>query len=1141
MKKYLASLFFIGSLLVQAAPYTFPTESVKPGSAGTPGQLDKEFKSLLGSGVQFIGKPDIRTAMIQTDGKILIGGTFRISASGLNYADYDIPTLLVFDNFQRKYVEVVNQPISFTVVWRNLARLNADGTIDASFVSKSALDLAQAQLGDISYTNKISLEYGPDGAVYSILHNQATGDPLSQYLVGGDFLNFSHNQYGNSEPRKRFLVIRSLRANKIEASGLPQPLVELTDNVAEGDGFNGPVRRMRRMNSNIREAIDYSVANRPDRLWDQDTTRHPRFNIGDVVLQLDNSFIYQKVSDKLGSGINDEDADWVNLPNGRQTLYFATGDFTSFIDDTDQRYITRFVLRNMGIVLPTTIGIPWEPPKPDGRVWDVTSISGRIFFVGEFTSVENNLLLVGNETITTERIMRYRIAAIDENGKRDPWFDPGDGFNNKAMSIVADPQYKGIGTTPLENNLVVGGYFTEYDDLPVKYIAKIKLRFNSESNKLNPTNLKDGDPDESFPASNDIPLPGMPLVRGAGPNGPIRVVTRQPDGRFFIAGEFTTYNGIKRAGLARLEPDGSLDLTFVPAGTASGIQNFAFDMDGGPGTASLFARPVAVGNFSKLFGSNFTGVARFIGGSFPVVWYQPNKINAPFAVSLGDDKALSVAASDNFVGYTGEFGLPTGLEALPFESPQTPAEPLLYQWEKNTGGKWREIQGEVLSYLMIENFKPEDATTYRVRIWNSQFSIYSETVNVGLRNPFTDKIPDTGLQVQGLIEANETLNGGLGGYISFTMTRTGMVTGTLTLGNVGGKPVKVSFRRQYNLATGLEVQIPLPNKSPLVLRLKTDDFSGTTSNATTSNDVDFSGSELTDSFGTTAAINASNVPWTKFISAKSFAGNYNIALQTDSDDLQELAGNQPLVSQGYGYLSMQVAAKTGVARVVGYLADGTAVTASSALQGDAFGTSAPQGEAFGTIALWLPLYNGQGVLSGKFNIDKDTDGKPVDADLKWTKPPGVKASPDVSGFSNVGVSEVPGSGLYDTSTAYKFDFDPTGAWSMDFNDGAWAALAGALSENIAQLFTFSRGKATPYGDNPHGVTFTLSPKTGLVKGGFTDADSQGRLRKVKYQAITLKPTSGNETLVYGFFIMPSAAVKNPDFYVGGSVEGNYPD
>ena len=1136
MKKYLASLFFIGSLLVQAAPYTFPTESLKPGSAGTPGQLDKEFQSLLGSGVQFIGKPDIRTAMIQTDGKILIGGTFRIAARGLKYFNYTTSDFVRFDESVRDYVLQPTQSISFTVVWRNLARLNANGTIDASFVSNSALDVAKSTLDlrNAQYrnsnpdktTNEASLEYGPDGAVYSILLNQATGDPLYEYLVGGDFLNFSHNADGNSEPRKRYLLLKAVKADQINSGGLTQPLVALTDNVADGDGFNGPVRRLRRLQSSTVVQYDFIVPNRPARLANN------LYPVGTVVLQSDSLQLYRRLSSRTGNA--GEETDWLNLPNGREKLFLATGDFTSFSDDIDQRYITRFIFRDGGITLPAAIQITWVPPRPDGRVWDVANINNRIFFVGEFNTVDNkpNPLDIesGSADPDENRLFRYKIAAIDENGYTDPWFEPGKlGFNNTVMSIVADPEYKKGNQdsgqpSKLEDRLVVGGYFTDYEGKPVGYIARLLLKW-SRALPPKPGELfaKDGDIDAEFPAANN----GNRL----GANGPIRVVTRQPDGRFFIAGEFTTYNGIKRAGLARLEPDGSLDLTFVPAGTASGIQNFAFDMDGGPGTASLFARPLAVGNFSKLFGSNFTGVARFIGGSFPVIWYQPNKINAPFAVSLGDDKALSVAASDNFVGYTGELGLPTGLEELPFESPQTPSEPLLYQWEKYKAGKWQEIQGEVLSYLMIENFKPEDATTYRVRIWNSQFSIYSETVNVGLRNPFTDKIPDTGLQVQGLIEANETLNGGLGGYISFTMTRTGMVTGTLTLGNVGGKPVKVSFLRQYNLATGLEVQIPLPNKSPLVLRLKTEDFSGTTSNATTSNDVDFSGSELTDSFGTTAAINASNVPWTKFISAKSFAGNYNIALQTDSDDLQELAGNQPLVSQGYGYLSMQVAAKTGVARVVGYLADGTAVTASSALQG----------EAFGTIALWLPLYNGQGVLSGKFNIDKDTDGKPVDADLKWTKPPGVKASPDVSGFSNVRVYEVPGSGLYDTSTAYKFDFDPTGAWSMDFNDGAWAALAGALSENIAQLFTFSRGKATPYGDNPHGVTFTLSPKTGLVKGGFTDADSQGRLRKVKYQAITLKPTSGNETLVYGFFIMPSAAVKNPDFYVGGSVEGNYPD
>jgi len=59
---------------------------------------------------------------------------------------------------------------------------------------------------------------------------------------------------------------------------------------------------------------------------------------------------------------------------------------------------------------------------------------------------------------------------------------------------------------------------------------------------------------------------------------------------------------------------------------------------------------------------------------------------------------------------------------------------------------------------------------------------------------------------------------------------------------------------------------------------------------------------LTDSFGTTAAINASNVPWTKFISAKSFAGNYNIGLQTDTIAMEDLVGTppaeQPMLSQG---------------------------------------------------------------------------------------------------------------------------------------------------------------------------------------------------------------------------------------------------
>lgn len=49
---------------------------------------------------------------------------------------------------------------------------------------------------------------------------------------------------------------------------------------------------------------------------------------------------------------------------------------------------------------------------------------------------------------------------------------------------------------------------------------------------------------------------------GDGPNGPILSMALQPDGKIIVAGDFTSYNGIVRNRVARLNLDGSLDMSF---------------------------------------------------------------------------------------------------------------------------------------------------------------------------------------------------------------------------------------------------------------------------------------------------------------------------------------------------------------------------------------------------------------------------------------------------------------------------------------------------------------------------------------------------------------------------------------------------
>jgi hypothetical protein len=1039
--------------------YPFPTESMTRGSAGTPGFLDKEFQSFLGTfrtntessdpfagfeefdvnrySVAFEGTPDIRTAMVQADGKILIGGTFRI-----------------------KWQNPANSSLAYasrqkTIVWRNLARLNVDGTLDTTFLSASAAE----QLGRTR-----SIVFGPDGAVYAILVNQTDGDDLFQYLVAGDFLNFSHNANGNSVPRKRYLTLRTLEPTTL-LSG--EPLVELTNNVAEGDGFNSPVRKLRRLIGSSVAPTD-TVVDTADRL-----VRPSK--IGDIVLQLDNQFIYQKISGGNPSKVDD----WINLPAGRQQLFFATGDFTSFALDTDQRYITRFILNANGITLPiqgATAATGWTAPKPNRRVWDVAAINDRIFFVGEFTSVVD----VNSSTITGGVLNFSKIASVNENGVLDTRFNPGTGFNNTAMSIVADP---------IEDNLIVAGYFTDYDGVSVGRIARIE---------------KDGSIDPAFPAANN----GNAL----GANGPIRCVTRQPDGRIFIAGEFTTYNGIKRAGLARLEADGSLDLTFSPAGNASGIQNFAFDIDGGPATASLFARPIAVGNFANLFGSKFTGVARFIGGSLPVIWYQPAQIGGPFSIVLGEDTTLSVVATDNFTGFPGT--------NPPFEPLQTPSEPLLYQWQKN--GK--NIQGEVLPYLSIESVNATDLASYRVWVWNSQFGVLSDPVQLTLRNPFVGFIPPEGLRIEGLIAPNSVL-GDLGGSISIQMSRTGLVTGTVRIANSNSKPLVLRVRGQYNYDSGLSLEIPVPNRSPLKLSLRTT-FLEPIPGQPSVFEFTGAGNSIADGFGNEAEITASNIVWSKTYPATAYAGKYAIALETNPVDLGEMVGTIPApipkMPQGFSTLTMQVTPANGQARISGTLSDGTKVTAASFIRAD----------QESSIPVWIPLYKGMGALTGQLGIQPDGIANPVQAQLQWSRPADQPAKAPNEGFQNVQLSATPSSGWIDPKA-----LATVSSLTLSLSDELWATLYGAMPAPISQPFVVSGNSIAPQLPNDNKVTLKVNATSGLATGTFDCPESflEGSpIRKVKFQGIMTTATGSPQ--INGFFIMPSTA-KSPDYWIGGSVTG----
>jgi uncharacterized delta-60 repeat protein len=94
-----------------------------------------------------------------------------------------------------------------------------------------------------------------------------------------------------------------------------------------------------------------------------------------------------------------------------------------------------------------------------------------------------------------------------------------------------------------DGKIIIGGGFQLYNDVGKHGIARL---------------LSDGAIDDSF------------NITSAGANGSVQKVLTQPDGKILICGAFSTYNGVIRKGIARCNSDGTIDTSFNPGAGANG-------------------------------------------------------------------------------------------------------------------------------------------------------------------------------------------------------------------------------------------------------------------------------------------------------------------------------------------------------------------------------------------------------------------------------------------------------------------------------------------------------------------------------------------------------------------------------------------
>ena len=161
---------------------------------------------------------------------------------------------------------------------------------------------------------------------------------------------------------------------------------------------------------------------------------------------------------------------------------------------------------------------------------------GKILIGGQF-----HYVYPSDTPLTATQI--WGIARLNADGTLDSGF-----INAPAGQVKSNHPVRGIAVQPADGKIVIGGYFTLIDGEPRNRIARLNA---------------DGTLDTSFNV-------------GTGANGNIEDVKLQSDGKILISGSFTQVQGIDILGVARLNPDGSLDPTFRPNLDNPGAPNGAW-------------------------------------------------------------------------------------------------------------------------------------------------------------------------------------------------------------------------------------------------------------------------------------------------------------------------------------------------------------------------------------------------------------------------------------------------------------------------------------------------------------------------------------------------------------------------------------
>ena len=642
----------------------------------------------------------VTTLLVQPDGKILMGGYFTqlkpygSTVSGHGYIarlNHDGSVDGTFSPNANGVVRVMAlQPNGQIIIGGNFtgiqptggpgavtrnhaARLNADGTLDPAFdpgADGAVYAIAYQANGQIviggSFTtvqpngaasptarNHIA-RFNADGTLDNTFDPSANKPVLAlavqsngQIIVGGGFSTFQPN--GASAPTKRSCAARLNSDGSLDTGFDPEPNASVDAAIVLPSGqivLGGQFVTVQPNGAAYQTQCDFLARLNSDGTLDSNFIINPLQSVSTVTYEPDGKLLIggtftqvypvnnlTSIATPYCARINaDGSLDETFIPSPNQVVnaiavqpdgnVILGGYFTSLqpedkLTPTPRNFIARV----------NSFGVPDSTIAPDE--------AGTVF---TSATLSNGQILVGGSFLSIGGVTRDYIARLNADGSLDGSFTPS--VNGPVQTIAVQSN----------GQILIGGSFNQVDGFGRNFMAR-----------LNPDGTIDGafNPSPNTTVNAIVPLSGGQILIGGGFTS------------FAPNGSTTTY-GLSY--LARLNSDGSLDLTFNP-NPSGGVFAIALQSDG---------MIVVGGGFTTIDGLTRGYIARLqADGRIDPNPFDPEANSVVYAVAIqSDGKILIGGGFTGVIPQTGKTGKPvllnTGYGTITVPAPGTSATTPIY-------------------------------------------------------------------------------------------------------------------------------------------------------------------------------------------------------------------------------------------------------------------------------------------------------------------------------------------------------------------------------------------------------------------------------------------------------------------------------